>query len=71
MSRFNYEENWIKADKDINEYPIGTRFKAITGGYWVRVKNGFKWCCGATFPRVGGDWDGYVLLPKEEDNGTE
>lgn len=54
---------WIKADRDIKEYPIGTKFKCITGGHWVRVERGFKWFCGSTFPRVGGDWTGEVRLP--------
>ncbi|QQV91477.1 hypothetical protein M1M25_gp044 [Tenacibaculum phage Gundel_1] len=55
--------NWIKADKPQREYPIGTMFKAITGGYWIRVGHGFRWCTGSTFPTVGGDWDGTVCLP--------
>ena len=56
-------DEWVKAEKEIRDYPIGTKFQAIRGGYWVRVKNGFKWCTGSTFPRVGGDWDGAICLP--------
>lgn len=55
--------NWIKANKPINEYPIGTKAKAIGGGYWERVKDGWKWFTGSTFPNVGADWSGEVMLP--------
>lgn len=63
----NYlEEEWIKAEKEIDEYPNGTKYKAIGGGYWIKLGIGrYKWCTGAVFPRVGGDWSGYVMLPKE------
>lgn len=54
---------WIKADKDIRDYPIGTMFKSITGGCWTRTERGFKWGGGSTFPSIGGDWNGYVCLP--------
>lgn len=57
-------EKWIKADKPPRDYPIGTKFKAVTGGYWIRTSFGFKWFCGSTFPNVGGDWDGTVCLPE-------
>lgn len=56
-------DEWIKADKSVKEYPLGTKFKALMGGYWIRVERGFKWCTGATFPNVGGDWTGEVCLP--------
>lgn len=60
------KEKWIKADRPIDEYPAGTKFRAITGGYWIKQENGFyKWCTGASFPRVGGDWDGTVMIPEE------
>lgn len=63
----NYlEEEWIKAEKEIDEYPNGTKYKAIGGGYWIKLGVGrYKWCTGAVFPRVGGDWSGYIMLPKE------
>ena len=54
---------WIKAEKDVREYPIGTKFKALMGGHWIRTERGFKWCTGSTFPNVGGDWTGEVCLP--------
>jgi hypothetical protein len=54
---------WIKAEKDVWEYPIGTKFKALMGGHWIRVERGFKWCTGSTFGNVGGDWTGEVCLP--------
>ena len=59
-------ENWIKADKAPKEYPIGTKFKSASGGHWIKLGVGrYKWCTGAVFPRVGGDWSGYVMLPKK------
>ena len=54
---------WEKAEKDIKEYPIGTKYRALGGGYWIRTKIGFRWYTGSTFPSVGGDWDGYVSIP--------
>lgn len=54
---------WVRADKPVREYPLGTKFKALMGGYWIRVKRGFKWCTGSTFQNVGGDWTGEVCLP--------
>jgi hypothetical protein len=47
----------------VREYPLGTKFKALMGGHWIRVERGFKWCTGSTFPNVGGDWTGEVCLP--------
>lgn len=40
---------WVRADKPVREYPLGTKFKALMGGYWIRVERGFKWCTGSTF----------------------
>lgn len=54
---------WIKADKDVQEYPLGTKFKALMGGHWTRTEQGFKWCNGSTFSNVGGDWTGEVCFP--------
>lgn len=54
-----------KATKDITSYPEGTLFHSITGGHWVKEKNGFRWCCShCAFPRPGGDWDGTVSVPE-------
>jgi hypothetical protein len=58
---------WIKANKDVREYPIGTKFKALMGGYWIKLERGFKWCNGSTFPNVGGDWTGEVCIPECSD----
>ena len=55
---------WVKADKPLREYPIGTKAKALGGGYWERVGLGWKWCTGAAFPNVGGDWTGQISLPE-------
>ena len=63
MDKDYFGNVWIKSDKDVREYPIGTKFKALMGGYWIRTERGFKWCTGSTFPNVGGDWTGEVCLP--------
>ena len=60
-------ENWIKVDKPLDQYPLGTKARATMGGYWIRVKRGWKWHCGDTFPLPGADWDRTVCLPKEDD----
>lgn len=53
-----------KATKDIKEYPDGTLFHSLTGGYWVKENGLFRWCCShCRFPRPGGDWDGTVSMP--------
>lgn len=54
---------WIRVDKPWSEYPVGTKAYAIGGGYWERVNNGWKWCTGSTFPRPGGDNNGFITLP--------
>src|SRR4051812_14524783 len=56
-------EVWIKATQDLRAYPIGTKAKALGGGHWIKNERGWKWCTGATFPNVGGDWTGEVCLP--------
>lgn len=54
-----------KATQEISTYPVGTLFHSITGGHWVKEKNGFRWCCShCVFPRPGGDWDGTVSVPE-------
>lgn len=44
--------------------PMGTRAPSISGGYWERVPGGWKWCNGDTFPTVGGDWNGELIVPE-------
>lgn len=62
------EEKWIKADKPIDEYPDGTKYLSIGGGYWIKLGIGrYKWVTGSTFPRVGGDWSGKIALPQDEE----
>jgi hypothetical protein len=52
-------------DRTWDKYPLGTRAHAFNGGYWERVKQGWKWCNGNTFPTPGGDAVGRcVELPK-------
>ncbi len=60
------ECNWIKANKSIHDYPAGTKFSALGGGFWVKTeRGGFKWCVGHEFGSVGGDWNGKVCLLAE------
>jgi hypothetical protein len=54
---------FVRADKPLSEYPLGTKARAIGGGHWVKVERGWKWFNGSTFPRPGGDWDGCVEIP--------
>lgn len=56
------EEIYVKTTRSLKDYPLGSKFRAINGGYWERVENGFKWCTGDTFPNLGGDWDGTVSM---------
>lgn len=60
------DEEWIKSDKPIGAYPDGTKYQAYGGGHWIKLGMGrYKWCTGAVFPTVGGDWNGKIMLPKE------
>lgn len=48
----------------LDNAPLGTKAPSITGGWWVRVEQGWKWWIGSTFPRPGGDWDGRLIPPE-------
>lgn len=54
---------WFMSDRPFAAHPIGTKAKAIGGGYWIKNERGWKWCTGSTFPCPGGDWTGEVSLP--------
>lgn len=60
-------DNWIKRELNWNEYPIGTKAKAIMGGHWFKTQLGWKWNgpdgSGGSFPTPGGDNAGEVCLP--------
>lgn len=56
------EEIYTRTTRSLKDYPLGSKFRAINGGYWEKVENGFKWCTGDTFPNLGGDWDGTVSM---------
>ena len=57
-------ENWVKANKTPDEYPIGTKFKACGIGYWIKTKIGYEWYIGSTFFKLGDDYVGLICLPK-------
>jgi hypothetical protein len=59
-------EKWIRKDRSWKDYPLGTKAKAITGGYWIRVERGWKWFNGDTFPSPGGDASGEVSLSESQ-----
>lgn len=40
---------------------LGTKAPAITGGYWIKVDRGWRWCTGDVFPSPGGDWTGELV----------
>ena len=48
-------EERLRKDRPWSEYPIGTKAHSVGGGHWMRVEEGWKWFCGATFPTPGGD----------------
>ena len=56
------EEVYTRTTRSLKKYPLGSKFRAINGGYWEKVENGFKWCTGDIFPNLGGDWDGTVSM---------
>lgn len=58
------DNNWIVATILWHEYPIGTKAKAVMGGYWVKTERGWHWPGGGTFPTPGGDATGEVCLPE-------
>jgi len=41
--------------REWREHPIGTKAHASTGGYWIKVERGWRWCTGSVFPTPGGD----------------
>ena len=45
----------MKIEKPWSEYPIGTKAHAVGGGHWAKIKAGWKWKGGATFPTPGAD----------------
>lgn len=50
----------------INDYPIGTKYPSIHGGYWIKISNNrFKWSegTGDVFSNIGNDWNGKVIIP--------
>jgi hypothetical protein len=54
-------------DRDWNDYPIGTKAHAFNGGHWTRIRDGWKWFCGDTFPTPGGNAIGACIeLPNEK-----
>lgn len=56
--------DWIPRDKYWTDYPIGTKAKAIGGGYWLKTSKGWSWNgSGSSFPTPGGDNSGEVLIP--------
>lgn len=46
----------------LDNAPIGARAPSVNGGHWERTKHGWKWLSGSTFPAVGGDWSGEIVL---------
>lgn len=58
------EEKWIRDNRQWNEYPAGTKAKALMGGYWIKIPCGrWQWPGGCSFPTPGGDATGEVCLP--------
>lgn len=57
-------------DIDLEDAPLGTKAISFGGGYWIKVESGWKWHTGDTFPRPGGDWNGYLILPPDRCDKT-
>jgi hypothetical protein len=62
-------EKWIRDGRHWHEYPLGTKAKALMGGYWIKTERGWHWPGGGTFPTPGGDATGEVCLP--DTNNTQ
>ena len=52
---------------ELEDYPLGTKAISATGGYWIRVEHGWKWCTGDTFATPGGDAFRYELPEGKEE----
>jgi len=62
----------IKKDREWRDYPIGTKAYAVTGGYWARVKNGWKWqLSGSVFPTPSGGAVGNCIELPNHNNEIE
>jgi hypothetical protein len=60
----------IKATESIHDYPEGTKYISATGGWWSKMAcGGFKWMgpegTGGIFSKIGGNWSGNIILPKQ------
>ena len=54
-------------DRPWKDYPMGTKAYSFSGGHWIKLSIGWKWCTGAIFPRPGGDATGRcVELPTNQ-----
>jgi hypothetical protein len=64
---FNHSDRDQQRYPELDSYPNGTLAKAIMGGHWCKMPNGWKWNgpdgSGSTFPRPGGDWSGDIHIP--------
>lgn len=45
----------MNKNKKWKDCPIGTKAHALSGGYWIKLENGWRWCIGDTFPTPGAD----------------
>lgn len=56
----------------VENAPMGTRAPAVSGGYWLRVIDGWRWnASGSVFPRPGGDWTGELHVPDTPQHGGD
>lgn len=50
-----YPEKPVPISKPFEEYALGTKALAHSGGHWIKTYRGWKWHTGSTFPTPGGD----------------
>jgi hypothetical protein len=62
-------EVWIpRSYRDWASLPIGTKAKALMGGWWIKCPCGWAWNkAGGGFSTPGGDATGEICLPDPND----
>lgn len=60
----NAKLKWVKAiRKNPNDYPVETKYRCSTGGFYVKTNLGFKHVQTAKYYKELTDWDHYISIP--------